>query len=1266
MANITGTNGDNILTGTANDDAINGLAGADTIEGGDGIDIIIGGLGADKMSGGAGNDEFLVGGTEIVLGETIDGGTGSNKISTWGGDLSLATITNVQTLGLHLNSLKLSATQMAAFTSLTSYNNAPVTLTASTAGTYTLANKTVTGTFNLAGSSGNDKLVGNAAAQTLDGGDGNDAIVGGLGADTMLGGAGDDEFLAGGTEIAAGEIINGGAGFNTLSTWGGDLSLATITNVQKLGVHLNNIKLTAAQLTNFWDIEAYDGPVTITAASPGLYLLPYRSAIGIFNFIGSSGVDNIFGNLLTQTIDGGDGDDYLAAAKTIHGGRGDDTVDGTIIYGAVLYGDDGKDTVYGGIDGRMYGGNGNDYLAGSIGIDTIDGGNDNDVLRGYLSADTLIGGAGADRFVYSTTADSTATDTDVIIDFVEGTDKIEVTGLGFSGLSTGLVKAGQLKVSYDAALNRTTIADHFSSSFSLILNGDHLNISANDFIGLQNVINGTSGNDYLVGTSQNDILSGLDGNDVLQGGLGADTMHGGNGDDEFLAGGTEIAAGELIDGGSGFNTLSTWGGDLSLAVISNVQKLGVHLDHITMNANQLIGFNQIMAYDGPFTIYGSGSGQFILNDQISTDHFTFVGTSADDTIFNKPSDITKNSSIMGMHGNDTFWLGRGNETVYGGDGNDEFHEDGGVDQLYGNDGDDTFYADNNAYNNDLSIDGGSGIDTLIYYENSIYTALGISGAKLSNIEILGGYLRVNALQIHQYTLRSDGFFMAFNDDIYDFSNATISGSGGIHFMVGNNSRITGTIFSDTIENAGTNNVIHTGVGDDIIFTKRGNSTIFGDEGNDTFRVENYIYDPTRGTIDGGSGINTVEGGDLTQFTLKNIQAFGGNVLITSAQFHAIAQINEASSVFMSEAGTYDLQTKTTTGHGFTFSGSSGHDTILGSEASDHIICSGGNDEINGNGGDDSIVILGAGNDTLSGGAGDDTFSVNEISTAYTKIIDGGSGYNKLIANKYSNDPMNLANMQLSNIQEVSGGLLITPGDLAKYKIGADSTLYAAVSGSYDLSGIQSYITFFGTSGNDIVTLATNSTGYINVGEGNDEVHGGRNSSNVVYAGNGFNKIYGGAEYDVLTGGTDKDIIYGYEDNDILDGQGGGDDIFGGTGDDNYLGSGMAIYEDDSTQGNTDVLNLTYSSIAHDQLWFTQSGNDLDIFVLGRDHVIIKDWYLGTAHHVEQIRSSDGRTLLDTQVQNLVNAMASFAVPSTTTLSAEYRTALDPILTANWT
>jgi len=60
-------------------------------------------------------------------------------------------------------------------------------------------------------------------------------------------------------------------------------------------------------------------------------------------------------------------------------------------------------------------------------------------------------------------------------------------------------------------------------------------------------------------------------------------------------------------------------------------------------------------------------------------------------------------------------------------------------------------------------------------------------------------------------------------------------------------------------------------------------------------------------------------------------------------------------------------------------------------------------------------------------------------------------------------------------------------------------------------------------------------------------------------------------------------------------------------------------------------------------------------------------YPGSQYHIEQIKTSDGKTLLDSQVQNLVSAMAAFSPPAAgqTTLAASYATSLNPVIAGNW-
>jgi len=80
--------------------------------------------------------------------------------------------------------------------------------------------------------------------------------------------------------------------------------------------------------------------------------------------------------------------------------------------------------------------------------------------------------------------------------------------------------------------------------------------------------------------------------------------------------------------------------------------------------------------------------------------------------------------------------------------------------------------------------------------------------------------------------------------------------------------------------------------------------------------------------------------------------------------------------------------------------------------------------------------------------------------------------------------------------------------------------------------------------------------------------------------------------------------------------------------------------------------LMLTDIDRTQLWFRHTGNDLQIDVLGTaDQIRVKDWYVGGAsgsdHHIERIRTAEGYTLYDSDVEKLVQAMASFAPPAAT-------------------
>ncbi len=156
-----------------------------------------------------------------------------------------------------------------------------------------------------------------------------------------------------------------------------------------------------------------------------------------------------------------------------------------------------------------------------------------------------------------------------------------------------------------------------------------------------------------------------------------------------------------------------------------------------------------------------------------------------------------------------------------------------------------------------------------------------------------------------------------------------------------------------------------------------------------------------------------------------------------------------------------------------------------------------------------------------------------------------------------------------------------------------------------------------------------------------------------------------------TGNTGDNLITGNGASNILDGGAGTDILVGGTGNDTYrLGRGYgadSITENDATAGNTDVLQFL-NGIAADQIWLRQVSSNLEVSIIGTtDTATLTNWYLGSQYHVEQFKTSDGKTLLDSQVQNLVDAMAAFSPPAAgqTTLAANYAAALNPVIVANW-
>jgi Ca2+-binding RTX toxin-like protein len=145
-------------------------------------------------------------------------------------------------------------------------------------------------------------------------------------------------------------------------------------------------------------------------------------------------------------------------------------------------------------------------------------------------------------------------------------------------------------------------------------------------------------------------------------------------------------------------------------------------------------------------------------------------------------------------------------------------------------------------------------------------------------------------------------------------------------------------------------------------------------------------------------------------------------------------------------------------------------------------------------------------------------------------------------------------------------------------------------------------------------------------------------------------------------------------NDTLVGGTGNDWLFGGDGNDTYQfnrGDGQDIVvEYDATPGNTDRL-LFGSTINPIDLVLSRQVNDLRVAVNGTtDQVTIQNWYGGPNNNavVEDLQAGNGQHLLNTQVDQLIQAMSTFS--EETGLTWEQGIAQQPqqvqtILAASW-
>ena len=1280
---LFGDDGNDALDGGAGDDSLEGGAGDDTLAGGDGNDTLRGGGGADQLTGGAGADQLF--GDDGN--DTLDGGAGSDTLTGGAGadvyvfeigsgadridayhtdsavdkvrfgtgiaasDITFAKVGNDLVASLAQSSDTLT---IANWFSGTSYQVGSFELSTGVTVPLEFTVLGTSGADTLNGTADADRMVALAGADTLYGYAGNDTLIGGTGADRLEGGVGNDtytfdrgdgadtiyddyryqqsyQYQAYGVVGYDGEgapvygyytatgtqTVQGDAGSDALSFGTGitasDLTIGVSGNDLIVGVKDPvNASAAFAQLTDKIVLKDWliaNNRIETFTFSDGSTL----SAAGIVGRIGTDQADSFTWTETAVAIDGGAGNDSLSSG----------------VYADTLAGGDGNDTLRGGGGAdQLTGGTGADQLFGDDGNDTLDGGAGNDTLTGGAGADQLLGGADADQ-TFGDDGDDTldggaGSDTltggagaDVyVFEIGTGEDRIDAYhtdsavdkvrfGAGIAASDITFAKVGNdLVISLAQSSDTLTIANWFSGASYQV---GSFELSTGATVPLLFTVLGASGADTLNGTADADRMMALAGADTLYGYAGNDTLIGGTGADR-------------LEGGAGNDTYTFDRGDGADTVYDDYR----YQQSYQYQAYGVVGYDgegaPVYGYytaTGTQTVQGdAGSDKLSFGSGITASDLT-IGVSGNDLIVGVKDPANASATFVQLTDKIVLkdWLISNNriETFAFSDGSTL--SAAGIVARVGTDQADSFTWTETA----LAVDGGAGNDSLS------------SG---SYADTLAG---------------GDG-------------NDTLRGGGGADQLTGDAGadQLFGDDGNDALDGGAGNDTLTGGAGADVY--------VFGvGSGND--RIDAYHTDSAVDKVRFGSGIAA---SDIT------FAKVGNDLVVTLAQSSDTLTIANWFSGASYQIGSFELSTGASVPLVVSVLGTTSADTVSGTSGAERLVGLAGNDTLYGYAGNDTLVG-GTGNDRLEGGQNNDfyTFTRGDGSDviyddyryqqSYQYQAYGVVGYDGEGAPVYGY----YWATGTQTVQENAGSDTLEFGS----SISATELLFA-YSGSDLQIGVRSSIASISTlsqlSDQVKVLAATNSLNRVETLKFGNNVsidisatswQTGTSAAETLTGTSGNDWLVGDAGADSLTGGAGNDVLNGGTGNDTLD---------GGAGSDTFLADragGMDLIKAASSDHASTEDRLVFgASVAHDQLWFTQSGNDLQVSVIGTsDGAIIQNWYSDQTGVLDKIVSGDGYALTASQVQNLVNAMASMTPPAAgeTTLSAAQLATLDTVLVANW-
>jgi Ca2+-binding RTX toxin-like protein len=781
----------------------------------------------------------------------------------------------------------------------------------------------------IGGGEGNDTLIGGSGRETFDGGDGNDFVDGNRGNDVASLGAGDDTFQwdpgdgsdtiegQGGTDTMVfnganvAEKIDLSANGNrlrftrdvasiTMDTAGveqvdfnalGGADTVTVNNLA--GTDVNSVSVDLAASGGGGDGSADAVVVNGTAGDDSVRVDPIAAGVTARGLAATVSVlhpdagDRLAVNGLDGKnrvdVNGTAGDDTL----TVAGDPSEITVAGLPALVSIPTPAAGDTLSVNGLGGNdrldatalqaqpaalvLDGGDGDDTIAGSQGVETSIGGNGNDVVDGNRGNDVALLGAGDDTFVWDP---GDGSDT---VEGQAGSDTMRFNGANIAERIDLSANGPRLRFTRDVASITMDTAGVERVDFNALGGADTVTVHDLTGTGVTDVdvdLAATGGGgdgaaDEVVaeGTAGADAVTVAgDGSGVTATGLPArvSVLHP-EATDRLTVNGLAGADRFTVNGTAGADSLAL-AGDATGVVVTGLPAIVAIAQ--TEQADQVV----VQGLDGDDSI--SGVGQASQPAKLTIDggagNDTITGTQGVDTLIGGDG----NDFVDGNRGNDVALMGAGDDTFQWdpGDGSDVVEGEAGADRM-------VFNGANIAEQVELSANG----SRLRFTRDIASITMDTAGVERVDFHALGGADKVtvddltgtDVKQVDVDLGSSAGTGDGAVDQVVveatnggdvvhvagDAAGVAVTGLAAaisiVHAEPTDQLRVDGRDGDDVIEAAGLTAdalslTIDGGVGDDVLIGGAGNDTILGGAGDDVL-----TGGPGQDTLDGGPGSNTV-------------------------------------------------------------------------------------------------------------------------------------------------------------------------------------------------------------------------------------------------------------------------------------------------------------------------------------------------------------------------------------------------------------------------